>query len=438
VRVLQIPYVYTPDSLGGTEVYVRSLANELKQFNVDSSIAVFSPLAEFETIDGIDVYRCHYPTDYAQIYGSVAPDAVAAWLAIVELAKPDLVHFHARNPALHSEVVKAIQARGVPVLYTSHLPTYCLRGSLMYKGKEPCLQGPSLARCHECLFERRGVAPSLSGVLRTLDPLINIAQGLLPRKGKQLALYHRDIDGFLQESRAFLSSVDQVVAVCEWINAQIEPLSANNMVLNRQGLRSDFAGDAQQISALPSSPSALAKTNLRVLALGRADPTKNFHRLMEAVVSSHLPISLTLCAAQTDNEHFDVLKALAAKAPERIQILTDVSGAALAACFAQADILAVPSNWMETGPLVVLEAFAHKLPVVGANLGGIAELVRDGVDGWLLPATDVDAWREKLEHLALHPLDVQRAREQIKPVRTMRDVAREHAEQIYPKLLTRA
>ena len=39
------------------------------------------------------------------------------------------------------------------------------------------------------------------------------------------------------------------------------------------------------------------------------------------------------------------------------------------------DLLAVPSQWMETGPIVVLEAHAVGTPVLGANLGGIAELV---------------------------------------------------------------
>ncbi len=430
MRILHVPYCYTPDSLGGTEVYVRSLVNELKQFKVESAIAVFAPHAEFESIDGIDVYRCHYDTGYAQIYGTVAPAAVEAWLAIVDRAKPDLVHLHARNPALHSAVVKAIQARGIPVIYSSHLASYCLRGSVMYKGVEPCLQGPSLSRCHDCLFERHGVAAGLSGAFRALDPLTHLTASLLPKKAKQLALFHREIKQFLSETQTLLSSVDQIIAVCEWIKVQLMELGANKVVLNRQGLRSDFAISTATKAAHPPG-------QLSVLALGRIDPSKNFHGLLEAIVATHLPITLTLCAVQTGTEYFQLLQQLAAQAPDRIKILIDVSGDALAECFAQADILAVPSNCMETGPLVVLEAFANQLPVLGANLGGIAELVRDGVDGWLLPPTDVAAWREKLEYLALHPLDVQRARAQIQPVRTMRDVAREHAQQIYPKLFAK-
>ena len=47
------------------------------------------------------------------------------------------------------------------------------------------------------------------------------------------------------------------------------------------------------------------------------------------------------------------------------------------------DLCVVPSLWLETGPLVVLESFAAGVPVLGSRLGGIAELVRDGVDGLL-------------------------------------------------------
>jgi glycosyltransferase involved in cell wall biosynthesis len=41
----------------------------------------------------------------------------------------------------------------------------------------------------------------------------------------------------------------------------------------------------------------------------------------------------------------------------------------------------VPSIWYENSPNVILEAFAHRTPVVASDLGGMAELVEDGVNG---------------------------------------------------------
>ena len=52
-----------------------------------------------------------------------------------------------------------------------------------------------------------------------------------------------------------------------------------------------------------------------------------------------------------------------------------------------ARLLVVPSL-KEGFPTVVLEAMSYGIPVVGYNIGGLPELVRHGLDGLLVPATD--------------------------------------------------
>lgn len=61
---------------------------------------------------------------------------------------------------------------------------------------------------------------------------------------------------------------------------------------------------------------------------------------------------------------------------------------------------------METGPIVVLEAQAMGVPVMGADLGGIAERVRDGIDGWLLPFDNPLAWAAAMQRIAADPGEV--------------------------------
>src|SRR5207244_1671153 len=51
--------------------------------------------------------------------------------------------------------------------------------------------------------------------------------------------------------------------------------------------------------------------------------------------------------------------------------------------YSQIDVLVVPSLWLENSPLVIHEAFMAGVPVVGARLGGIADLVEDGRTGLL-------------------------------------------------------
>lgn len=55
---------------------------------------------------------------------------------------------------------------------------------------------------------------------------------------------------------------------------------------------------------------------------------------------------------------------------------------------AAADWVVVPSIWWENAPLVILEAFRHRRPVICGDVGGMAEAVRDGIDGLHAPVGD--------------------------------------------------
>ena len=70
---------------------------------------------------------------------------------------------------------------------------------------------------------------------------------------------------------------------------------------------------------------------------------------------------------------------------------------------AAADWVVVPSIWYENAPLVVLEAFRHRRPVICGDAGGMAELVTDGVDGLHAPIGDAEGWAEVMARAAGEP-----------------------------------
>lgn len=57
----------------------------------------------------------------------------------------------------------------------------------------------------------------------------------------------------------------------------------------------------------------------------------------------------------------------------------------------RADWVVVPSIWWENSPLVIQEAFMHGRPVICSDIGGMAEKVRDGVDGLHFRAGDAES-----------------------------------------------
>jgi glycosyltransferase involved in cell wall biosynthesis len=66
----------------------------------------------------------------------------------------------------------------------------------------------------------------------------------------------------------------------------------------------------------------------------------------------------------------------------------------------RADWVVVPSLWWENAPLVIEEARAAGRPVICSGIGGMAEKVRDGVDGLHFPAGDAAALAETLRAAA--------------------------------------
>jgi len=90
-----------------------------------------------------------------------------------------------------------------------------------------------------------------------------------------------------------------------------------------------------------------------------------------------------------------------------------------AAVYAAIDVLVVPSIWMENSPLVVHEAFMAGVPVVGARIGGIVDLVADGVNGVLYDARSAADLRRILRTLIARPTEVSALSARVPPVKSM-------------------
>jgi glycosyltransferase involved in cell wall biosynthesis len=113
------------------------------------------------------------------------------------------------------------------------------------------------------------------------------------------------------------------------------------------------------------------------------------------------------------------------------------TGEDLGALMAEIDWVVVPSVWWENAPLVILEAFRHGRPVICGGVGGMAEMVRDGVDGLHAPVGDPAGLAAVLRRAAADPALWHRLASGILPPKTIAQVAKDHLS-LYQELLGRA
>ena len=101
---------------------------------------------------------------------------------------------------------------------------------------------------------------------------------------------------------------------------------------------------------------------------------------------------------------------------------------------AAVDWVIVTSIWWENAPLVIQEAAHHGRPVICSDAGGMAEAIRDGIDGLHFRLGDPASLMQTMRRAVEEPGLWQRLAEGIAPPRTIQHAAADHAA-LYADLL---
>jgi glycosyltransferase involved in cell wall biosynthesis len=174
----------------------------------------------------------------------------------------------------------------------------------------------------------------------------------------------------------------------------------------------------------------------KVLFVGRVEPMKGLQVLTAAMrqLRSRAVAELEVLAVlpPEGSPHLEFARAQLAEARDMGATVIEAPGQReVAYRMARSDIVAIPSQVLETGPLVALEAMAAGAWVVASALGGLLERVHAGV-GALVDHGSIDAWRDALD-AAIVAAPARRASRAPAPVRHAGDVAAEMA-RIYNEL----
>lgn len=130
---------------------------------------------------------------------------------------------------------------------------------------------------------------------------------------------------------------------------------------------------------------------VQVLFLGLVGLRKGVYELLPAFAqASRAQPALRLCVA--GNGEVERALALAAElgVADRVDLPGWIDGEAKLRLLREADIYVLPSH-NENLPVSIIEAMGHALPVIGTRVGGVPEMLRDGVDGILVAPGDTHA-----------------------------------------------
>lgn len=140
-----------------------------------------------------------------------------------------------------------------------------------------------------------------------------------------------------------------------------------------------------------------------ILTVGRwaaAERYKGTDVLIEVLARLRATIPGLHLVAVGSGDDLPRLRRIAAErqVADQVHFLENLSQQELAACYANADVFALPSTGEGFG-LVFLEAMAFAKPVVGVDAGGSRDLIRDGTNGLLIPPNDIDRLAQGLGRL---------------------------------------
>jgi glycosyltransferase involved in cell wall biosynthesis len=287
----------------------------------------------------------------------------------------------------------------LPYLVTYHTPTFsCGRGTLLRWGSEVCDGVIRPRRCAECRLHGQGWPRPLAGLL-ALSPL---SWDRLPDGPWLSRVALRSLtDAGLAGWREFMTNAAGLVACADWCR---DVLVANGVPAERIGVhRQALPGpDRTRRLRLPLPE----RRPLRLGFFGRVTWVKGPDLFLAGLRRLRLRGvdvvgELVGPVADSDRAWADRLLASTGGLATYPGVRRDGD---LAAWLDSLDLVVVPSRWMETGPLTVLEAWDRGVPVVGANLGGIPDFLRAGGQHALLfPPEDADGLADAVLRAAAWP-----------------------------------
>lgn len=447
MKILVVAHRFPPRHQTGAELYSYRLASELARrhdvhvLSADDGLMNRNYSRRDFTLDDLSVTELSNHRQYDNFEHTYAdPRMEAHFRDVVSAVQPDIVHFQhlLHHSTSYPEIARDLD---VPSVLTLHEYWFmCGRnGQLLQEDGQRCL-GPGLEKCSRCLsgflWGRRGFDV---WALRGLAGVKKLTGVDLKGRARELRLRNKTVENVGEETAASMHSdvlvrEARVRDMLDMVDCFIAPSNFLRQRFIEFGLdesrilHSDYGTRLQDFDVERKE-----SDRLRIGFLGSIQPVKGVHVLVQAL--QDLPSDRYVARIWGDlGPKPEYVETLRRQLSDSTHLMGAIESGRVADALADLDVLVVPSRWWENSPLVIHEAFAAGVPVICSGIGGMAELVQDGVNGLWFEVGDACDLGEKLNRLLDEPDLLPRLREGLPSLKTITEDARFH-ENLYNAII---
>ncbi|MCP3919703.1 MAG: glycosyltransferase [bacterium] len=391
LRVLYVVHGFPPDTWAGTEIYTYNIASEMQRRGHQCTVLTRTPAPSDDAEDfsieasefqGLRVLRLVNRLAYRNLSETyVQPQVEEAFRRVLHDERPDLVHF---QHLIHTSVglVDIAKSFGLATVITCHdYWALCARVQLIRPGGERC-EGNRGSGCFLCVKEKQLAHIERAHAHDTnCGELVEAFALHVERSNAWGWLKNRVLDYRFVRERERL--VPAAYAACD---LQISPSRflrdrylASGAFDPQRFLFSDNGMRTDHVEALEKRPDRAG--SIRFGFVG----SLVWYKGGEVMVRAMARLTGERCVLNVygtwDPENDPHHAELAELATDNVEFRGRFDNARLSDVYAEIDVLVVPSIWFENSPITIHEAFLTNTPVLASDIGGMAEFVRDGVDG---------------------------------------------------------
>lgn len=394
MKVLQVIHGYPMRYNAGSEVYTQTLCHGLAA--AGHEVHVFTR-EEDSFAEDFAMHREHDADDprvtlhvvnnarSRDRYRHTALDA--RFVEVLDAVRPDVVHIGHINH-LSTSLVREAATRGVPVVFTLHdYWVMCPRGQFMQM--HPTEEGELWAACdgqQDRKCAERCYARYFSGAPEEQEEDIRYWERWVARR--------------MQHLREVADLVDLFVAPARYLHDRYRDEFG---LPERKLTYLDYGFDLTRLRGRRRTPGEPFTFGY----IGTHIPAKGIHQLIEAFGQVRGNARLRIWG-RPRGQDTDALRALAAALPgdasTRVEWMSEYRNQEIVPdVFDRVDVIVVPSVWVENSPLVIHEAQQARVPVITADVGGMAEYVRHEVNGLLFEHRNPQSLTAAMQRLADDP-----------------------------------